>query len=47
MAISIAAAELVDKLARKEVCLIDVRKRADYEQAPEVIEGATWRDPEK
>jgi Fe-Mn family superoxide dismutase len=26
---------------------IDVRRRGAYEAAPEVIEGAVWRDPEK
>jgi rhodanese-related sulfurtransferase len=27
--------------------LLDVRRRADFEAAPEKIRGAVWRDPEK
>jgi len=27
--------------------LLDVRRKADYEQAPQVLPCATWRDPEK
>ena len=29
------------------VTLLDVRRRADYEAAPQKIAGAVWRDPEK
>lgn len=27
--------------------LLDVRRKADYEQAPQMLPGATWRDPQK
>lgn len=46
MSTSIAAAELKDKLTQNKVCMIDVRRKADYEKSPETIEGATWHDPE-
>ena len=29
------------------VTLLDVRRRTDYEAAPQKIAGAVWRDPEK
>jgi len=46
MSTSIAAAELKDKLSQNKVCLIDVRRKSDYEKSPEMIEGATWYDLE-
>ncbi len=48
MAISITTAELKEKVANQtNICLIDVRRKADYEKSPELIPGATWKDPEK
>lgn len=48
MATSIALVELKKRLADgKNVCLIDVRRAADYEGSPEMIAGATWENPEK
>jgi rhodanese-related sulfurtransferase len=48
MTTSITAAELNEKLKSKQnICLLDVRRRADYEQSPETIAGATWHDPEQ
>lgn len=47
MSTSITSAELKDTLsAKKQVCLLDVRRKADFEKSPETIEGATWHDPE-
>jgi rhodanese-related sulfurtransferase len=47
MPISITSAELKDILTKKKnVCVIDVRRRADYEKSPGMIAGATWQDPE-
>ena len=46
MSTPIAATDLKDKLTRNKVCLIDVRRKSDYEKSPETIEGATWHDPE-
>lgn len=47
MSMSIASAELKAKLSKDKVCLLDVRRKADYEKSPAMIEGAVWRDPEK
>jgi len=48
MSTSIASVELKDKLTQKKrVCLIDVRRKADFDRSPETIEGAVWQDPEK
>jgi rhodanese-related sulfurtransferase len=48
MSTSITSVELKGKLTQKEkVCLIDVRRKVDFEKSPEMIEGASWRDPEK
>jgi rhodanese-related sulfurtransferase len=48
MSTSIAASELKDKLNQKEkLCLLDVRRKIDFEKSPETIEGAVWQDPEK
>ncbi len=47
MATSITVAELKKAIAvSPNVCVIDVRRKADYEKSPEMIEGATWNDPE-
>ena len=29
------------------ITLLDVRRKTEYEAAPQKITGATWRDPEK
>lgn len=34
-------------LAKGKVTLLDVRRKADKEAAPEMIPGAVWHDPEK
>ena len=48
MSTSIAASELKDKLSqKKKVCLLDVRRKVDFEKSPETIGGALWHDPEK
>jgi rhodanese-related sulfurtransferase len=48
MTTSITSTELKDTLIKKKnVCVIDVRRKADYEKSPEMIAGATWHDPEK
>lgn len=48
MATSITLIELKKSLNDgTNVCLIDVRRAADYENSPEMITGATWEDPEK
>jgi rhodanese-related sulfurtransferase len=47
MSTSIGSAELKAKLFKDKVCLLDVRRKADYEKSPAMIEGAVWRDPEK
>ena len=33
--------------AEREVNLLDVRRKGDYEASPHKIPGARWRDPEK
>jgi rhodanese-related sulfurtransferase len=33
--------------ARKDVTILDVRRKADLEAAAESVPGASWRDPEK
>ena len=37
------------KLFEKEepITLLDVRRKSDYQANPNIIKGATWRDPEK
>jgi rhodanese-related sulfurtransferase len=48
MSMSIASSELMKKMAGKEeICLIDVRRKADFEKSPATIAGAVWKDPEK
>jgi rhodanese-related sulfurtransferase len=47
MAESITPEELKQLLEAGEgLTLLDVRRKADYEAAPEVIRSAAWRDPE-
>jgi rhodanese-related sulfurtransferase len=48
MSMSLKAKELHDKLIQgKKLCVLDVRRKADFERSPETIAGAVWRDPEK
>lgn len=42
-ALAIGAEEIQNANSRR----IDVRRKGAYDAAPEVIEGAVWRDPEK
>ena len=42
-ALAVGAAEILNAPAKR----IDVRRKGAYDAAPEVIEGAVWRDPEK
>ena len=42
-ALAIGAAEIQGAKSRR----IDVRRKGAYDSAPEVIEGAVWRDPER
>ena len=42
-ALAVGAAEIQNAKSKR----IDVRRKGAYEAAPEVIEGAVWRDPEK
>ena len=40
--------DLKEQLAtRKDVILIDVRRKADYDADQEKLPGAEWRDPDK
>ena len=39
--------ELKKLLDSKNVTLLDVRRKADYEAEPSLIPGAAWRDPEQ
>jgi rhodanese-related sulfurtransferase len=48
MATSITVLELKNKIDEGiNACVIDVRRQADYEKSPEMIAGASWKDPEK
>lgn len=48
MTTTITPAELKDSLtANNNICVIDVRRKADFEKSPETIAGAVWHDPEK
>lgn len=48
MSDSITAEKLQEILDGKaKVCLIDVRRKADYDRSPAMIGGAIWQDPEK
>jgi superoxide dismutase, Fe-Mn family len=42
-ALAVSAEEIQNAISKR----IDVRRKGAYEAAPEVIEGAFWRDPEK
>lgn len=44
---TISVLELQGKLAENKVCLLDVRRKADFEKSPLTIAGAVWHDPEK
>jgi rhodanese-related sulfurtransferase len=47
MTAMITSTELKDTLAQKSgVRVIDVRRKADFENSPETISGAIWQDPE-
>jgi rhodanese-related sulfurtransferase len=39
--------ELKKLLKSKDLVLLDVRRKADYEAEPDLIPGAAWRDPEQ
>lgn len=48
MSTAITSVQLKDTLtANNDVCVIDVRRKADFEKSPETIAGAVWHDPEK
>ncbi len=48
MANSITAEELKNLLATdRNPAVFDVRRKSDYEAAPQTINGAAWLDPEK
>ena len=47
MADSISVPELSDYLVNhRNMTLLDVRRKSDFEQAPQKITGARWHDPE-
>ncbi len=45
---TITPAELKNflKEKKKDLIILDVRRRSDYEADPKIIPGAVWRDPE-
>lgn len=44
----VAVEDLRERLTRKDtVVVLDVRRAADFESDPQLLPGATWRDPEK
>ena len=48
MSTAITSVQLKDTLtANNDVCVIDVRRKADFEKSPDTIVGAVWHDPEK
>ena len=48
MAESISVQELQKLLKeKKNITVLDVRRKGDYEASPQKIENATWHDPEK
>jgi len=47
MSPSFSPSELKKLLDGKNVTLLDVRRKADYEAEPSLIPGAAWRDPEQ
>jgi len=47
MAASVTVADLRNRIAGGEkICVIDVRRQADYEKMPVAIAGAKWENPE-
>jgi rhodanese-related sulfurtransferase len=46
MSTLITVKELKSKLSQRKVCLLDVRRKADFEKSPATLEGAVWHDPE-
>jgi rhodanese-related sulfurtransferase len=47
MADSISVPDLSERLANnRNMTLLDVRRKNDFEQSPQKIAGACWRDPE-
>jgi rhodanese-related sulfurtransferase len=48
MSKTITAQELNKRLHEKrDIVIVDVRRKSDYETDKEVIPGAVWRDPEQ
>ena len=48
MSRSISAQALKELLNQKQsVSVLDVRRKSDYESSPQMIESASWYDPEK
>jgi rhodanese-related sulfurtransferase len=48
MATAITISELRNRIDEgTKPYVIDVRRKADYEKSPEMITGASWKDPEK
>jgi rhodanese-related sulfurtransferase len=47
MSPSLSPNELKKLLDSKNVTLVDVRRKADYEADPNLIPGAAWRNPEE
>lgn len=48
MAASITTTQLKTALAeRSDICLIDVRRKGDYEKSPATIAESVWHDPEQ
>lgn len=39
--------QIKSRIAKGDITLLDVRRKTDYEAAPEKIPGAVWRDPEQ
>lgn len=47
MADSISTQDLATLLKEKsQLTLLDVRRKSDFEQSPQIITGARWHDPE-
>ena len=48
MSTPITPIELKKKLSGKaQVCVLDVRRKADFDKSPTTIAGATWHNPEE
>ena len=47
MATPITPRDLQQALKRGDVTPVDVRRKATYEGAPDILPGAKWQDPEK